>query len=134
MRAIKQEQTELTKRINALDEKLRVITTMIEDEDAKWGQDQPTLFDGPPKSKVKNLSEKKSKITPQRTGLSQFIFNCLSDMQSHSVSEIVEKAKDRGITFGEKSPGRVIHFALMGMLKGHKIKRQENGEWRILQN
>jgi len=42
-------------------------------------------------------------------------------------------AVERGVPFGEKQPGRVIHFAMLGMAQHNLVAREENGRWKLVE-
>lgn len=64
------------------------------------------------------------------TPLSSFLRNALADGKPHHLSELVSlvKMKD-GLIKAESSPGRVIHYALIGMQQHGYVKRREDGMW-----
>ena len=64
------------------------------------------------------------------TPLSTLLRNALSDGKPHTNPELARLASARGLV-GEKSPGRVVHFALVGLQKHNYVKRNDEGAWII---
>jgi hypothetical protein len=83
-------------------------------------KDQPALFpEDPP-------------ITDnERTVLSQFLRDALMDGRPRSLEDLKRLAVERGVQFGEKNPGRVLHFALLGMAQSGAVEMVDKGVWRI---
>lgn len=69
-----------------------------------------------------------------RTELAQFLSSALSDGNNWSLGELKRLAAQNGINFGEKNPGRVIHFALLGMAQSDAVEMVEKGVWRRKQH
>ena len=79
----------------------QTLDKLIEEEDAMWEKISPPLFEG----------------TDKQSGsvLSQVLLDTLkSKSGTASLEELKEAAVLRGIPFGDKQPGRVIHFAVLG--------------------
>ncbi|MGD0855325.1 MAG: hypothetical protein ABSA18_05920 [Dehalococcoidia bacterium] len=68
------------------------------------------------------------------TVLSQFIAKALGDGKPRSRKELERLAKTDHINFKDKSPGRVIHFALVGLQRNNYAKMVEPGVWQLTAN
>ena len=65
------------------------------------------------------------------TPLSRFIFETLQrSTKGLTIEDFKEAAKTSSLNFGEKSPGRVIHWALVGMAQGGFVEKQ-NDLWQL---
>ena len=69
----------------------------------------------------------------ERSLLSQFIRDALNDGTPRSLEDLKRIAQDRGMDFGGKNPGRVLHFGLLGMAQNNLVEMVEKGVWRISQ-
>jgi hypothetical protein len=67
----------------------------------------------------------------ERTVLSQFIHEALMDGRQRSLEDLKRLAAERAVQFGEKTPGRVLHFALLGMAQSGAVEMVDKGVWRI---
>lgn len=65
------------------------------------------------------------------TALSSILREHLADHKRHHLNELSEAAVKRGYPFGEKKPGRVVHFALLGMKSGNAVEQLGEGYWRL---
>lgn len=61
--------------------------------------------------------------------LSNILRSALSDGNPHSIHELAGLASARGLVKGEKSAGRVVHFALVGLQKHGYVRRTDEGSW-----
>lgn len=73
----------------------------------------------------------KQNVEADRSTLALFLKDCLLDGQSHSLGDLKAKAEDAGIEFEGKHPGRVLHFALLGMSQGGSVEMVKKGVWRM---
>jgi len=65
----------------------------------------------------------------RHTALSSFILESLRD-RGKTTETLKAETKKAGISFGQKKPGRVLHFALLGMAQ-HGVVERVNGTWRL---
>lgn len=65
------------------------------------------------------------------TALSLILKEQLSDHKRHHLSDLSAAATSRGYPFGEKKPGRVVHFALLAMREAHGVEQVGDGFWRL---
>jgi hypothetical protein len=68
----------------------------------------------------------------ERSATGRFIREALSDLRPKTLDELKLAAEQRGMMFGEKNPGRVLHFALVGMKQSGIVERSAEGRWRLL--
>lgn len=55
----------------------------------------------------------------------------MADGKSLALSEIADSIVKKGFAFGEKSPRRSVHFALLGMRQGKVVARTLEGRWKL---
>jgi len=67
----------------------------------------------------------------QRSDLSLFLRDALSDGTPRPLGYLKRAAQKRQIDFGGKNPGRVLHFALTGMAQNGIVEMEEKGVWRL---
>jgi hypothetical protein len=70
-------------------------------------------------------------IEPGGSKLTLFLRDKLSNGQTWSLSDLKELAQSSGIDFAGKQPGRVLHFALLGMEQNGAVEMVEKGVWRM---
>lgn len=110
---------ELQSRLSWLNEMENHIKAALEYERFHSESDQTNLF-------VEEPAEGEHSV------ISQFIRETLSDLNGRTLDELKLAAQQRGLEFGEKNPGRVLHFALVGMKQGGIVHRDPEGRWRLL--
>jgi hypothetical protein len=72
-----------------------------------------------------------SPSTETDSPLANILRSHLADGKKHHLDELVKAAKQRNYPFGDKAPGRVIHFALIGMKSGGSVDQIGDGYWKI---
>jgi len=66
------------------------------------------------------------------TPLKRFILTVLRhSKQPLTVGDLKVAAAQGGYDFGEKSPGRVLHWALVGMAQGGIVEKKEDNKWHL---
>lgn len=65
------------------------------------------------------------------TPLSAILQEVMSDRKKVHLKDIAEAVVKHGYPFGEKKPGRVLHFALLGMKSGGLVERLGEGYWKL---
>jgi hypothetical protein len=63
--------------------------------------------------------------------IATFLREVLSDFRPRSLDELKVMAGSRGIDFKDKNPGRVLHFALVGLAQNKMVESLGNGVWRL---
>lgn len=66
-----------------------------------------------------------------RTEIAQFLRDALADGAPRSLDDLKKAAAVRSINFHEKIPGRVLHFALLGMAQGGVVEMVDKGVWKL---
>lgn len=125
--AIDQELHLLDERSIALNKEAEMLRALLQRENHRWHGAQPSLFTAPVHAGNGNGA------APARTLLSKMVIEALADQRWHDVSEIAAAVSAKGYEFGEKAPGRVLHFALLGMRQSGVVKRSKQGRWRLKQ-
>jgi len=108
---------ELQARLAWLGQMQEHIKAAIEYEAAQSENDQSTLFSETTES--------------DRSPLAQFIRESLSDLRPRTLDELKVAATSRGLDFKGKNPGRVLHFALVGMAQSNLVESLGNGTWKL---
>ncbi len=92
-------------------------------ETSKWAKFESLTSDG------ENLLQvQKGKA---KSPLARLILEKLSDRKSHTLIELCKEAATREIPFGNKSPKRTLHMAILGLAKGGGIERVSRNNWRL---
>ncbi len=120
LKALSAERTRLQVDLDELKHREILLRALLEDEEDYWSKSQPSLFEVAAEGNGE----------PERTEVSRFLLEALSDAGEHSLSDLKELAENAGVDFGEKSPGRVLHFALLGMAQNELVEMVSKGVWR----
>jgi hypothetical protein len=97
----------------------QTLDKLIEEEDAMWEKISPPLFE---------------RSEPQGSVLSKVLLETLKSKGGIAwLGELKESAVERGVPFGDKQPGRVIHFAMLGMAQHKLVAREGDGRWRLVE-
>lgn len=118
--AIDLEKATIRERLTWLDHLTEQVKGLLEFETMRVRSlvgDQPGLFPGD------NDGE--------RSMLSMFIRDALNDGLPHTLDDLKRVAQDRGMQFGDKNPGRVLHFALLGMAQNGVVEMVDKGIWKL---
>ncbi|MBZ5580333.1 MAG: hypothetical protein LAP40_27575 [Acidobacteriia bacterium] len=67
----------------------------------------------------------------ERTAIAQFLREALADGRSRTLEELKKSAAVRDVNFEGKNPGRVLHFALLGMAQSGVVAMVNKGVWQI---
>jgi hypothetical protein len=66
-----------------------------------------------------------------RSKFALFIQDALAGGQTRSLEDLKQAAVDARINFEGKRPGRVLHYALLGMSQNGLVERVATGVWRM---
>ena len=77
------------------------------------------------------LPDLEKALQPAQTRLSQTLLNLLSNRQDWPLHKLVDGILQTGYDFKNKSPGRVVHYALVGMRQHNLVEKVSDGVWRI---
>jgi hypothetical protein len=119
---VRGEHGQLTQRLNRLIELEQAIDLLIREEDLRIQTTQLSLLP------VKAVNGRK---VIGRTELSRFIVRALADGKSRSLNELVDMAKNENISFDNKSPKRVLHFALVGLKRNNYARTPSKSVWQL---
>lgn|GEM_PF-1794054 len=119
---VRGEHSQLTQRLNRLTELERAIDLLIKEEDLRTHTTQLSLIH------VKAVNGRK---VIGRTELSRFIVRALADGKARSLNELVDMAKNENISFNNKAPKRVLHFALVGLKRNSYARTVSVGIWQL---
>lgn len=61
--------------------------------------------------------------------LTAFLRNVLADGKPRKLHDLIPLVSTKGLVRTNTSPGRAIHFALVGLLKSGELRRNGEGEW-----
>jgi hypothetical protein len=65
------------------------------------------------------------------TPLARFVLRAFTKQDRCSLRELRAAAVKEGFQFGRKSPGRSIHFLLLGMKQNGMVERSRDGTWSL---
>jgi hypothetical protein len=126
LQSILNKRQSLQRRLDALAVEETLLTSLLRAEDAAYppcslfdALEEPELTQPGPIQPDAPLSEVLLSTLKEKSGMA-------------SLDELKESASKRGFSFGAKQPGRVIHFALIGMSQ-HKLVEKKDGRWTLVQ-
>ena len=122
---IEVERAQIGRRIQVVQERAQMVAAMLKAEEQRWAERQAAFPSLTPNGK------KAKRVT---TPLGRVLVAALADQRQHSLDDLKEAAVNAGMDFGKKHPGRVIHFALIGMQQNKIVERTPSGEWQIWKN
>lgn len=121
--AIRNERAQLAARGLVLDAEETALDALMQVEDERWKGLSAPQVEGPPR-------EDEPIVDLSRSPLGDLVMDVLADGRPRSMHDLAQIAKNRGYPFGEKSPGRVVHFALVSLSKANRIEKVGSGLWR----
>ena len=122
LEAVKEERRRIAWRLDTLDDLAIAINLLIREENALTHGGQLSMLptaNGNGSRRVGN------------TELSRFIFEALSDAHPHTLEDLVVSANHQGLDFNNKSPGRTLHFALIGLQKNGYTRMVAPRVWSL---
>lgn len=122
IRVLTLEQERLQKEIAELEGKKNLLGDLLHAEELRWCAVQPASIESPPGAPPAAPVAHRS--------LRELILDIMSDYDSWSGSMITRIACNRGFRFGASSPGRVVHYTLIGMAKIGWVEQLGQGRWR----
>jgi hypothetical protein len=111
---------ELNDAIKTLESEAKHARELLAIEERRWARVTGPLFE-------------KSEPEPQGQ-LSGVVLDVLSKQDSMELSHIKEAVVGRGYPFGEKDPGRSLHFALVGLSKQGLVQKVDGRWFSVPQN
>jgi len=122
LEAIAIEKKALESQVTCLSEAEDRLRTLLEDERLHWKERQPPLA---------GLEAVRQPKSNGRTPLGRFIMEMLGDGRVWERADLAKLAKNRGLIAADKSPGRVLHFSLVGMAQNGLVEKAGEGLWRL---
>ncbi len=115
---IKARRNEMQAELRRLADQEAAVERLLLAEESKWRHTTPSLFESEPQ--------------PQQMTLSQLLLDTLKSKNgTASLDELKEEARQSGVPFGRKQPGRAIHFAMLGMAQHNLVERTKDGKWSL---
>ena len=118
---VEAERGRLQRQLEALVEREKILRSMLESEASRWGQ------------------QRLSPLIPMANGHSgvggpygKFVIEALSPGAPQGLTYLKKLATDMGVDFGDKSPGRVLHYALVGLKERGLVRRTDTDEWELI--
>lgn len=111
---------QLQARLAWLDQAEANIKGLLEFEKMQVDADQQVLFEQEPP-----VGEE------ERSAIARFLRDVLMDGRPRTLDELKQAAFTRGLAFGDKNPGRVLHFALLGMAQSGIVEMVGKGIWQL---
>ena len=118
---IESERAEIQSQLDQLSTREASLRTLLQEENIRWAN-QRDLFNPPHEHALTN---------GHRTVLAQFIMRALADGTPRDLDVIKQMAQEQHIDFEDKNPGRVLHFALLGMAQSGTVEMIEKGVWKL---
>ncbi len=119
--AVKDERDKLQKRLQHLSDKEETLRTLLEEEELHFGNKQLSL------SGIATFRGER------HTPLASSLLDALADGQPRDVRQLAALVRTQGYDFGAKNPGRVVHFALVGLKQAKTVESIGPGVWRKVQ-
>jgi hypothetical protein len=119
LQSVRDKRESLQRALDNLSVQEQMYTKLLAGEDAMFEVPPSTLFDG-------------DEAKPQGSPLSQVLLEALKSKPGPAtLQELKDSAARQGISFGAKQPGRVIHFAMLGMAQHNLVTREGDGRWKL---
>lgn len=132
LNAVLAEQEVARRRLADLENEATTLRFVMRQELARWDRSGKETVAGeltaPPDYEG---SERVRSNNRDRSPLAIALIDILSPGNPMSLATLAEALQGRGFDFGKKSPGRTLHFALMGMRRSGIVDRAQSGEWFI---
>ncbi len=122
---VEQERQRLKARLEEIDEEEQMLQGFLAAENARWHNQQPTLFTPSPTGNGQVQLAMPSLVT-------HFLIKALNDGTPWSLERLKERAEKRGVLLGGQSPGRTLHGGLLGLKKRGVVEIVERGVWRLV--
>jgi hypothetical protein len=89
--------------------------------------DQPDMLSGANGSSVIQPGAGALTLGGKPPQLYDVVVEVLQDKKPHAAPEILERVKNRGVTFGDKDPMKAVGMTLLGISRSKKYKHHGNG-------
>jgi hypothetical protein len=122
LRNIEEDSELLKAKLKNLDERRAKILALFEDEEQRWSNLEPSLFDASRRDDKESVS------------LSDIILTALSHGRAWSTDEFKKVAIVNHWPVDRNAPGRSLNMALVGLQRRGQVEKLETGEWRLVKN
>ncbi len=121
LRQLREQREGVQQQLDELESLEQGLLKVLNSENAIWDKLAPPLFrdTSAPKNGSGNLGGA--------------ILELLRDGQSRTMDQLKSELRERGYMFGDKAPGRVINFCLVGLQNRGAARKLEDGSWEIQQ-
>jgi hypothetical protein len=117
---LESERLELKSQLEQLSRRELTLKALLQEEDSRWST-QVDLFYGTGGMLTNG----------DRTAYAKFLGQALANHEPATLDALKDLARQRGLDFEGKNPGRVLHFALLGMQQNGTVEMVESGVWRL---
>ena len=124
LNAIVSQQGKLREEIAALENQSQLLMTLLRKEQLRWEESNSEIKDNPTKAENGNQNDHKTEQ------LFDIISELLNSGEPWYSSQLARVASQRGYQFGQRQPGRAVHFTLLGMAKRGEVKNVGLGRWK----
>lgn len=121
LNSIVQERSALQTKIEQLTQAEQGVKALLRQEDERFAQLSPPLFP------QKESSNGASGETPVK----EFILKTLRQKNRPLGKDELREFAKTALDFGEKAPGRVLHFGLVGLHTSGLIDLRKDGRWEL---
>jgi hypothetical protein len=116
LQAVGAERMELQAKLSALQGTESGLKALLRDEEERLARQSPSLF--PPTESING------------SGLRELVHKALQEKNRPAdLEEIKNDIARTSYDFGDKKPGRAIHFALIGLSQTGVVNRLQDGRW-----
>ena len=126
LKLIELERAQINARLGSLSETEEHIKSLLGFEEMRIKSEQHNLA-------LPFMVSAQMDAPPETSGpYGQFLLNILSDGKTWTLDELKKAASDAGLNFEQKLPGRVLHFALLGLAQQDLVEMVAKSTWRKL--
>jgi hypothetical protein len=118
---IERQRTALISKLDDLDAQRATVGALLHAEQERFGNVETPTDSG-------TIVVLSGDLPPAHT-LGNLMRGVLGDGSKRSTQELAKLAVSKGHPFGDKSPGRSVHFALVGLERAGQVERDEAGCW-----
>ena len=105
-----------------LEEDVKLLETLLAREERRW-----KIRPSPTGRRARRRLATKARPSP----IAAFLREVMSDGQLWSLTQLKQEAQERNMDFHGKSPGHVLHFALVALKNAGQTTMPESGVWQL---
>jgi hypothetical protein len=126
--AVAKERADLQARLTEVGDREIALKALLQQEESKFGKLEPRLpFNGA-------IKQRADSPVKGGTPLSRLILTAIQEAKKPlMLDDFKQAAQSRNFDFGTKAPGRVLHWALVGMEESNILERADNGGYQLKQ-